>query len=49
MSCTVDGGLSDVDNAALLCQGHHTIVHERRLRAQVRDKPDEVGRYVVWT
>ena len=22
-----DGGLSDIDNAALLCQDHHTFVH----------------------
>ena len=43
-----DGGLSDIDNAALLCQRHHTFVHDRRLVAQVRSTPDEVGRYVVW-
>ncbi len=43
-----DGGLSDVDNAALLCQRHHTIVHNRRLVATVRATPDERGRYVVW-
>ncbi len=43
-----DGGLSDVDNAALLCQDHHTFVHTRRLWAQVRRTPDELGRYVVW-
>ena len=39
---------SDVDNAALLCQRHHTHVHTRRLIAQVRDRPDELGRCVVW-
>ncbi len=44
----VDGGLSDVDNAALLCQDHHTFVHTRRLWAQVRTTPDELGRYVAW-
>ena len=44
----VEGGLADVDNAALLCQRHHTMVHTRRLAAQVRKKPDEPGRYVVW-
>ncbi len=44
----IDGGLSDVDNAALLCQRHHTFVHERRLWATVRATPDERGRYVVW-
>jgi hypothetical protein len=44
----VDGGWSDVDNAALLCQRHHTTVHDRRLWADVRRRPDELGRYVVW-
>ena len=44
----VDGGLSDMDNAALLCQRHHTVVHQRRLMAEVHRKPDERGRYVVW-
>ena len=34
-----DGGLSDVDNAALLCQDHHTFVHRRRLWAHVRTHP----------
>ena len=43
-----DGGPSDLDNAALLCQRHHTVVHQRRLWARVRDTPDELGRYVVW-
>jgi len=43
-----DGGLSDVDNAALLCQAHHTFVHTRRLWAVVRTTPDESGRYVIW-
>ncbi len=43
-----DGGRSDIDNAALLCQRHHTVVHTRRLTAQVSKKPDELGRYVVW-
>ncbi|MBM6399196.1 HNH endonuclease signature motif containing protein [Phycicoccus sonneratiae] len=43
-----DGGPTDVSNAALLCQRHHTTVHRRRLRAQVRRRPDEHGRYVVW-
>ncbi|HET9021508.1 MAG TPA: DUF222 domain-containing protein, partial [Ornithinibacter sp.] len=45
----VDGGASDVDNAALVCQRHHTAVHGRRLAAQVRRVPDALGRYVVWT
>ena len=44
----IDGGLSDVDNAALLCQRHHTYVHQRRLWATVRERPDELGRYVIW-
>lgn len=43
-----DGGRSDIRNAALLCQRHHTFVHERRLFAHVRQRPDELGRYVVW-
>ena len=44
----VDGGLSDLDNAASLCQRHHTFVHERRLMARVRRRPDDRGRPVVW-
>jgi hypothetical protein len=44
----VDGGATDLDNAALLCQRHHTFVHDRRLWAQVRTRPDELGRCVVW-
>jgi hypothetical protein len=43
-----DGGLSDVDNAALVCDEHHTFVHTRRLWADVRRTPDELGRYVIW-
>jgi hypothetical protein len=44
----VDGGATDLDNAALLCQRHHTFVHDRRRWATVRHRPDELGRYVVW-
>jgi hypothetical protein len=44
----VDGGRSDLDNAALLCQRHHTAVHRRRLVAEVRGRPDERGRHVEW-
>ncbi len=44
----LDGGRSDIDNYALLCQRHHTFVHTRRLFAQVRRRPDDRGRYVVW-
>ncbi len=34
-----DGGASDVDNAALLCERRHTVVHQRRLWATVRSDP----------
>ena len=44
----VDGGASDIDNAALLCEHHHTFVHTRRLWAEVRSTPDATGRYVLW-
>src|SRR5690606_29948669 len=43
-----DGGRSDIDNAALLCQRHHTYVHDKRLWADVRSRPDDSGRHVVW-
>ena len=43
-----DGGPTDTANAALLCQRHHTTVHRRRLWAEVRERPDDRGRYVVW-
>jgi hypothetical protein len=43
-----DGGPSDIDNAALLCQRHHTYVHDKRLWAEVRGTPDDGGRYVHW-
>ena len=43
-----DGGTTDLDNAALLCQRHHTQVHTKRLWADVRDTPDDSGRYVHW-
>lgn len=42
-----DGGPSDLDNAALLCQRHHTQVHDRRLIATIHP-PDEGGRCVTW-
>ena len=42
-----DGGPSDLSNAALLCQRHHTQVHEQRLVASVHP-PDERGRSVTW-
>jgi hypothetical protein len=44
----LDGGGSDLDNAALLCQRHHTHVHRRRLWGDVRQTPDDHGRFVVW-
>lgn len=43
-----DGGRSDLDNAALLCQFHHSYVHSKRLWAEVRSTPDEHGRHVIW-
>lgn len=42
-----DGGPSDLTNAALLCQRHHTLVHDRRLIATVHP-PDVDGRCVTW-
>ncbi|CAN7240478.1 DUF222 domain-containing protein [Knoellia sp. LjRoot47] len=42
-----DGGRSDLSNAALLCQRHHTHVHDQRLVATVHP-PDEDGRSVTW-
>jgi len=32
-----DGGATDVDSAALLCQRHHSVVHTRRLTAGPQD------------
>jgi hypothetical protein len=43
----VDGGPSDLSNAALLCQRHHTQVHDQRLIALVHP-PDSDGRCVTW-
>lgn len=43
----VDGGPSDLSNAALLCQRHHTQVHDQRLIATMHP-PDEHGRSVTW-
>lgn len=42
-----DGGRSDLTNAALLCQRHHTHVHDQRLVATIHP-PDELGRSVTW-
>lgn len=42
-----DGGPSDLLNAALLCQRHHTLAHDRRLIATIHP-PDADGRSVTW-
>ncbi len=44
----LDHGPSDLSNATLLCQRHHTLVHQRRLAATVSPVADERGRYVHW-
>ncbi|HHX48325.1 MAG TPA: DUF222 domain-containing protein [Brevibacterium sp.] len=44
----VDGGPTDLANAALLCQRHHSFVHQQGLWAEVNPKPDDAGRYVIW-
>lgn len=44
----LDHGLSDLSNATLLCQRHHTLVHQRRLAATVNPVADQHGRYVHW-
>ena len=41
-----DGGASDLDNAALLCERHHTIVHTRRYAGRVVE--DAGGSRVEW-
>ncbi|GAA4117946.1 hypothetical protein GCM10022415_16320 [Knoellia locipacati] len=42
-----DDGPSDLSNAALLCQRHHTVVHSRRLHGHVTTDPH--GRHrVIW-
>ncbi|QKE85608.1 HNH endonuclease signature motif containing protein [Arthrobacter sp. NEB 688] len=43
-----DGGPTDITNAALLCERHHTLVHRRRLWATVREHPDDHGTHVTW-
>ncbi|WP_353951980.1 DUF222 domain-containing protein [Knoellia sp. S7-12] len=43
----VDGGPTDLGYAALLCQRHHTHVHDKRLIAAVHP-PDEHGASVTW-
>jgi hypothetical protein len=34
-----DGGHSDIDNAALLCRAHHTVVHRHRYTGMVIEDP----------
>ena len=41
-----DGGASDLGNAALLCQRHHTIVHTRRYAGRLVQ--DGAGARVQW-
>lgn len=41
-----DGGVTDLDNAALLCERHHTIVHTRRYAGRVVE--DVTGSRVEW-
>lgn len=42
-----DGGPTDLDNAALLCQRHHTIVHSHRYHGWVERGADG-HQHVVW-
>ena len=41
-----DGGPSDLSNAALLCERHHTVVHTRRYAGRLVE--DEGGARVEW-
>ena len=41
-----DGGATDLANAALLCERHHTIVHTRRYAGRLVH--DERGTRVQW-
>ncbi len=41
-----DGGPTDLDNAALLCERHHTIVHTRRYAGRLVE--DRAGTRVEW-
>src|SRR5687767_6406033 len=36
-----DGGPTNLSNAALLCERHHTLVHHRRLAGTVQARPDD--------
>ncbi|GAA2736978.1 hypothetical protein GCM10009867_22680 [Pedococcus aerophilus] len=44
----VDGGPTDIDNAALLCRAHHTLVHQQRYAGRVVDHPDRGRPRVEW-
>ena len=41
-----DFGPSDLDNAALLCERHHTVVHSGRLAGHLVS--DSSGEHVRW-
>ena len=41
-----DGGATDLDNAALLCERHHTVVHHRRYAGRLVQGPE--GPRVDW-
>jgi hypothetical protein len=41
-----DGGPTDNDHGALLCQSHHTVVHRNRYAGRVSDGP--TGQRVTW-
>ena len=41
-----DGGATDLDNAALLCERHHTVVHQRRYAGRLVRGP--AGPRVEW-
>ena len=43
-----DHGPTDTDNAGLLCERHHTIVHQRRLAGWVAHDPGGGGSRVEW-
>ena len=49
MCCIGPMGACPISTMRRCCASdHHTFVHTRRLWAQVRTTPDELGRYVIW-
>ena len=38
-----DGGPTDIDNAALLCRAHHSVVHTHRYGARITHHPGGSG------